>query len=206
MQTKPIRAVVFDFGGVMTTCATPTRVREIVEANALPWQAVLDGFRNHRRAYDIGDISVGEFYARTWRDAGVTVDAAVQAEIELADTTSFLHGSVRTLDWMRELKAQGYKIGILTNMPHELAPHFKSHFADFIALSETTVISSEVHLVKPMRAIYDLVRDRLGVAADEICFFDDSEQNCRGAEEAGWRAIRFACVDQASAAFGGLCR
>lgn len=196
-----IKATVFDFGGVMTTCATPTRVREIVEANGLPWQAVLDGFGRHRRDYDIGDITVHEFYARSWRDAGVTVDAAVQAEIERADTASFLYPNARTYDWMKSLKARGYRVGILTNMPHELAPHFKERFADFIALAETTVISSEVHLVKPMREIYDRVREGLGVAADEICFFDDSPVNCRGAEDAGWRAIRFQDVGQAAAAF-----
>jgi len=196
-----INAVVFDFGGVMTTCATPTRVREIVEANGLPWQAVLDGFNNHRRAYDIGDITVREFYERTWRDAGVAVDEAVQAEIERADTASFLYANGKTHAWMKELKARGYKIGILTNMPPGFAPLFRKHFADFIALAETTVISGEVHCVKPMREIYDMVRERLGVAADEICFFDDAPANCRGAEEAGWRAIRFENVEQAAAAF-----
>lgn len=196
-----IKAVVFDFGGVMTTCATPTRVREIVEANGLPWQAVLDGFKNHRRAYDLGDITVQEFYERTWRDAGVTVAGDVQSEIEQADTASFLYANEKTYEWMKSLKMRGYKIGILTNMPHELAPHFKTHFAKFIALAETTVISSEVHLVKPMREIYDLVRGNLGAAADEICFIDDSSLNCRGAEDAGWRAIRFENVEQSAVAF-----
>jgi len=196
-----IKATVFDFGGVMTSCATPVRVHEIVEANGLPWQAVLDGFKHHRRAYDLGDITVGEFYARTWRDAGVMVPDAVQSEIERADTASFLYGNEKTFAWMNGMKARGYKVGILTNMPRELAPHFKEHFAGFIALAEMTVISSEVHLVKPMREIYDMVREGLDVAADEICLFDDSEVNCRGARAAGWRAICFENVEQASAAF-----
>jgi len=190
----------------MTTCATPERVREIVAANGLPWQAVLDGFAHYRRDYDLGDITVGEFYRRTWRDAGVTVPSGVQAAIEQADTASFLYANERTFDWMTGLRASGYRIGILTNMPHELAPHFKERFARFIALAETTVISSEVHLVKPMREIYDLVRERMGVSADEICFFDDSALNCRGAEAAGWRAIRFCDVDQASADLERLTR
>jgi len=68
------------------------------------------------------------------------------------------------------------------------------------------VISSEVHLVKPMREIYDRVRDGLGVAADEICFIDDSEMNCRGAEEAGWHAIRFESIEQAAATFKEMSR
>lgn len=200
---KP-KAVVFDFGGVMTTCATPVRVREIVEENGLPWQAVLDGFRDFRRDYDIGDITVGEFYRRVWSLAGVAVAPDVQAAIERADTTSFLHPNLATLAWMKALKAEGYRLGILTNMPHELVPDFKSHFGDFIAQAETLVISCEAHLVKPMREIYDLVRDRLGVAAGDICFIDDSEANCRGAEAAGWRALRFTGNAQVESAFAAL--
>ena len=197
-------AVVFDFGGVMTTCATPVRVKEIADGAGLPWQAVLDGFSRHRRAYDIGDITVTEFYARTWRDAGVEVDPETEAAIEEADSTSFLHPNMRTLEWMRSLKARGFKIGILTNMPRELAPRFRERFADFIATAGALVISSEVRLVKPMPEIYALVEGQLGVPAAEIAFVDDSPVNCGGAEACGWRTVLFRDNAQAEGDLEGV--
>ena len=197
-------AVVFDFGGVMTTCATPVRVKEIADEAGLPWQAVLDGFARHRRAYDIGDITVSEFYARTWRDAGVEVDPATEAKIEEADSTSFLHPNMRTLDWMRSLKGRGFRLGILTNMPRELAPLFREHFADFIATADALVVSSEVHLVKPMPEIYALVERRLGVPPAEIAFVDDSPVNCGGAAACGWRPVLFKDNAQAESDLEGL--
>lgn len=197
-----VKGVVFDFGGVMTACAAPLRVKELTDAKALPWQAVMDGFAKYRRAYDLGDISVADFYDRVWRDAGVTVSAEDRAAIEEADTASFLHPNEQTLDWMRALKARGLKLGILTNMPRELAPRFRDRFSEVIALCDALVISSDVHLVKPMRAIYDLMAQKLGLTGPELCFFDDAEINCRGAREAGWRAIRFESIGSAVAAFG----
>lgn len=198
------RGIVFDFGGVMTTCATPVRVKAIVDRLGLPWQAVLDGFGKYRLEYDLGDISVAEFYDRVWRDAGVDVPAADRADIEEADTASFLHRNERTMEWVRSLKSRGFAIGILTNMPRELAPRFKTHFSDFIGLAEATVISSEVHLVKPMREIYDMIAERMGLSAPTLVFVDDSEINCRGAVDAGWRAVRFMDNARAEAELEGL--
>ena len=198
------RAVIFDFGGVLTTCATPFRVREIVEAKGLPWEAVLHGFQTFRRDYDIGDLTVGEFYDRVWREAGLTVDAETRAAIEEADTASFLYPNARTLLWMRDLKRRGYRIGILTNMPRELAPRFRACFAEYTSLADAITVSCEERLVKPMRAIYDLTAERIGVPAEDIVFVDDSEMNCRGAEEAGWKTVRFVTNEQAERALERL--
>lgn len=201
-----IEAVVFDFGGVMSTCATPVRVKEIVDARSLPWQAVVDGFAKYRRLYDLGEITVGEFYDRLWRDAGVEVSGGDRKLIEEADTASFLYANAKVLDWMRTLKSRGYSLGILTNMPNELAPRFREHFSDIIAQADALVVSCEVHLVKPMREIYDLTAQKLGVDGSRICFFDDSEMNCRGARDARWQAVRFDSFDTAVADFESMVR
>ena len=195
-----MRAVVLDFGGVMTTCAMPVLVKEIIDEKGLSWQAVTEAFGRHRRDYDLGDIPVGEFYRRAWRDAGIEVDPETEARIEEADTASFLGRNTRTLEWMRSLKAKGLLVGILTNMPHELAPRFRETFHDYIELADALIVSSEVHLVKPMPEIYRLMEEKLGVGPDEIVFVDDSRVNCEGAERVGWRAVRFESNEQVESA------
>lgn len=201
---KPIRAVVLDFGGVMTTCAMPEQVKAIVDEKGLPWEAVQSAFGKYRREYDLGNISVGEFYARTWRDVGIEVDPDTEARIEEADTASFLGRNTRTLEWMKGMKERGLLVGILTNMPRELAPRFREKFWDYIALADTLVVSSEVHFVKPMPGIYALVEKNLGAAPDEIVFVDDSRINCEGAERVGWRVVRFESNEQAEAALAAI--
>jgi putative hydrolase of the HAD superfamily len=57
-----------------------------------------------------------------------------------------------------------------------------------------------------MREIYDLLRERIGLPAGEICFFDDVEANCQGAREAGWKTVRFVDCGQAARDFEALLR
>ena len=130
--------------------------------------------------------------------------AAVRAAIEEADTASFLHPNAGTLDFMRSLKERGFKIGILTNMPRELAPRFRERFAGTVALTDALVVSCEVRLVKPMREIYDLMAQTLAVPGGEICFFDDAPVNCRGARDAGWHSICFTSISEAASEFEKL--
>ena len=40
-----IKGVVFDFGGVMTSCTMPERVRPLVKELGVSWQDLEEGFR-----------------------------------------------------------------------------------------------------------------------------------------------------------------
>lgn len=190
------RGVVFDFGGVMTTSTMPTRVIELVAELGIPWSAIESGFDRYRRQYDGGFMTLTEMYDRIWADAGLEVSEADAARIREADRASWLYRNERTRDWMKALKARGFRIGILTNMAPDFAPLFKEHFADFIATADAMVISGEEGLYKPQRAIYDLLRERIGLPAEELLFIDDVEDNCEGARAAGWQAVRFESNDQ----------
>ena len=199
-----IKAVVFDFGGVMTTTTMPERVRAMVQTLGIDWKIVEDGFGRYRRQMDGDFMTMDEMYARIWADAGVSIAPEVQAKIISEDQASFLYRNESTLAWMRDLKARGFRIGILTNMCTDFARRFRETFPDFIALADAMVISGEERLYKPQREIYDRLRERIGCASDELCFIDDAEANCQGAREAGWQAIRFSSTDQAAAAFEDL--
>ena len=51
-------------------------------------------------------------------------------------------------------------------------------------------------MFKPQRRIYDLLRERIALEPDELCFIDDVEMNCEGARRSGWHAVRFIDNDQ----------
>ena len=196
-----IKGVVFDFGGVMTSCTMPERVRPLVKELGVAWQDLEEGFRKYRRLMDADLMPFDEMYRKIWADAGVTIDEATQAKILEEDMASFLYRNERMLAWMRQLKAKGFKIGILTNMCTLLAVHFRESFGDFIALADAMVISGEVHLYKPQKEIYDLLRERIGLKAEELLFVDDVESNCAGARAAGWKALRFISNEQVECDF-----
>ena len=190
---RPVRAVVLDFGGVMTTTTMPERVRRCVSEYGVDWQALKSGFARYRRLMDGGFITLDQMYGLIWADADIALTDEAKARILKEDTASFLEGyrNEQTLAWMRELKAKGFRIGILTNMPPAFAPHFRKTYADFISLADALVISGEEGMFKPQKRIYDLLKDRIGLHADELCLVDDAEENCEGARRCGWQAIRF---------------
>lgn len=202
-----LSAVVFDFGGVMTTSTMPQRVIELAREKNIPWEAIKRGFSAHRLRYDGDFITLKEMYSAIWSDAGLSVDEETTELFMEEDTASWLYRRERTRRWMEELKNRGFKIGILTNMNSTFGNrHFKRAFADYIALADAMVISGEEHIYKPMPEIYDLMRERIAVAADEICFIDDVEKNTAGAEACGWRAIRFITNEQTEEDFERLLR
>lgn len=200
---RPVRAVVFDFGGVMTTTTMPERVRACVAKYGIDWSHLEAGFARYRRLMDGGFITMDQMYDLIWADADITLSDEVKARILEEDHASFLEGArnLKTLAWMRELKAKGFRIGILTNMSVDLARRFRKTFADFIALADAMVISGEEGLFKPQRRIYDLLKDRIGLHVDELCFIDDVEANCEGARRCGWQAIRFESNEQVARDF-----
>ena len=197
-----IKAVVFDFGGVMTTSTMPQRVIELAKEKGVDWEVFRRGFEAHRLDYDAGRITLAEMYGLIWGDAGLSVDAETTAAFMAADDRSWCYRNERTLAWMKALKARGFGIGILTNMAPKFArEHFESVFADFIAVADAMVISGDEGIVKPQREIYDLLRSRIGLPAESLLFVDDVERNVAGARAAGWRALRFETNDQVEADF-----
>ena len=199
-----IRGCVFDFGGVMTTMTMPDRVRPLVKELGVAWEALESGFEKYRRQMDGDMMTIDEMYERIWADAGVKLDKKTHDRIIEEDMASFLYRNERTLEFMRSLKGRGFKIGILTNMSSAFGVRFRETFPDFIALADAMVISGEAKLFKPMREIYDLLRVRIGLPAETLCFFDDVESNCRAARDAGWHTVRFVDNDQAARDFEAL--
>ena len=195
---RPVRAVVFDFGGVMTTTTMPERVRRCVAEYGIDWEALANGFARYRCLVDGGFITIEQMYDLIWADADIELTDEMRRRILEEDMASFLdaYRNERTLAWMREQKGKGFKIGILTNMSPAFAVRFRETFADFIALADATVISGDEGMFKPQKRIYELLKTRIGLHVDELCFVDDLEANCDAARRCGWQAIRFESNEQ----------
>lgn len=103
------------------------------------------------------------------------------------------------IELMRELKAAGYRMAMLTNNVREWEPLWRS-MLPVDEIFEIVVDSAFVGCRKPESRIYAIALDRLGVPAERCLFVDDVEVNCEGAEKAGMTAIHFQDNEQAIAA------
>jgi putative hydrolase of the HAD superfamily len=99
---------------------------------------------------------------------------------------------------MRELKASGYRMAMLTNNVREWEPLWRS-MLPVDEIFETVVDSGFVGCRKPESRIYALTLERIGMTAERCLFVDDVEVNCEGARKAGIAAVHFQDNDQAIA-------
>lgn len=203
-EKSKISACVFDFGGVMTLATMPEGALKVAERLGIDRDIITLGYTKYRRQLDGNFITFEDMYDLILADNDIEVAKDDIAELIEADISSFHARNEETVKFMRSLKERGYKIGILTNMPTDFVPRFKKYFSDFIDLADAMVVSGEEKMFKPQRRIYRLMTERLKVAPNEICFFDDVEANCESARTCGWKAIQFSNVDQIAQEFEDL--
>jgi putative hydrolase of the HAD superfamily len=200
-----IRAVVCDFGGVLTTPLEGS-FQAFSDASGIPLEAIAEAFvAIHERdglhplhELECGRVSEPDFMA----DVAAAVGASLGREVGMLDFTAHYFAGLSPnepmIELMASLRAEGYRMALLTNNVREWEPYWRS-MAPIDDIFELVVDSAFVGVRKPDREIYDLTVERLGVAARECLFVDDLQRNCDAARDAGMRAVRYVSPDQARA-------
>jgi putative hydrolase of the HAD superfamily len=101
-----------------------------------------------------------------------------------------LEPNPQMIELMRELKAEGYRMAMLTNNVREWEPLWRS-MLPVDEIFETVVDSGFVGCRKPESKIYELTLERIGQTAETCLFVDDVLVNCEGARKAGLNAVHF---------------
>ena len=87
------------------------------------------------------------------------------------------------------LKAEGYKLYVLSNMSKEFIEFLRTQ--PVYELFDGEVVSCEELVVKPEREIYDRLIERYSLDASETLFIDDRKANIDTACELGWQGYLF---------------
>lgn len=94
-----------------------------------------------------------------------------------------------TAELIAELKERGYRVIILSNMSKEYIEYLRQK--PVYRLIDEDIISCEVGLVKPERAMYELLLERFGLDASQTMFIDDRKHNVDAAAELGITPYQF---------------
>jgi putative hydrolase of the HAD superfamily len=199
-----VRAVIFDFGGVILTSPFDAFAR-YEEDHGLP-----SGFLRRVNATD-PDTNAWARLERSEVDlAGFArlFEAEARAaghEVDGRAVLALLAGQVR-LQMVEALRRchDRLKTGLLTNNfvavdPDRDGSRATDPMAEVLDLFDVVVESSRVSLRKPDPAIYRLVCDELGVEPSEAVFLDDLGVNLKPAREMGMATIKVTDPDDAIA-------
>jgi putative hydrolase of the HAD superfamily len=198
-----IRAIISDFGGVLTTplidaFAAYQResgigLEDLGRAMGIVMQA--DDGRHPLFELEMGRISEEDFTRRLGEALGRPLGPMRETYFEN------LHPNEPMIDLMRELRDDGRRMALLTNNVREWEPHWRAKLPDVDEIFEVIVDSAFVGIRKPDPEIYRLTLERLGdgLRAEECLFVDDVEVNCDTAAELGMAVVHFRDNDQAVA-------
>jgi putative hydrolase of the HAD superfamily len=197
----PVRAVVFDIGGVLEI-TPPTGAAE-------KWEAALGlaPGQLHRRLRDIwaaggvGAISEAEVHRRVGEILELD-EAGVGAF--MADVWNEYLGTLNTelVEYFRGLRPR-YRTAILSNSFVGARERERGRYG-FEELTDLIVYSHEVGRSKPDPCVYELTCDRLGVRPPETVFLDDVPAAVDGARLVGMRGVLFRDNAQATADIDAL--
>jgi putative hydrolase of the HAD superfamily len=203
--TSPVKAVITDFGGVLTTPLMGFFARFQDDAG-IPIEALgkaMVRIAQEQGFHPLFELEKGELSEQRFVEL---LDGAVSAEVGhevhlhgLADAYwRDLTTNDQMVAYLRGLHARGYRLALLTNNVREWEPRWRP-MVPVDELFEVVVDSAFVGMRKPEREIYELTLERLELPAAACLFVDDIEINCTAASEVGMRAVWFRDTDQAIA-------
>jgi epoxide hydrolase-like predicted phosphatase len=193
-----IRAVLFDFGGVLYRTPDRRWMKKwqgllglgkdevissiIVSQDESPYvQAVMEG--------RISESEIWQRMGRRWRLSPILVRWLKRSTMN----RHRLNQEVAT--FLASLRPQ-YRTGILSNAGSDARSMFTSIFG-FDHLVDEMIISAEEGVAKPDKRIYQIALDKMGVEPDEAIFLDDLSVNVNAARQIGMKAVRFQDTSQA---------
>jgi HAD superfamily hydrolase (TIGR01509 family) len=185
-----LRAVIFDFGGVLFKTHDYTPRHAWDDRLGLPRGAVERAVHNDEswRAAQHGTLSLADYWADVGRRLGISPAVAAS---ELA--TDFYRGDVldeQIVAYIRGLRQAGHAVALLSNDAAGLLRPRLDRLG-IVGLFDPLVISSEIGVMKPASAAYQAVLEQLARPAPETVFIDDMPQNIAGARAVGMQAIRY---------------
>ncbi len=212
MPQRAYQAVIFDFGGVITT--SPFEAFNRLEAErGLPRDFVrrvntANPDRNAWARFERAEIGPAEFDALFAAEA-----AALGHDLPGRDVLAVLAGAIRpamvaALDTLRDA---GYRLACITNnvptghgagmaRSGTKSDAYEQIFARF----EQVIESSKAGLRKPDPRIYTMMCDLLGLEPVDCVYLDDLGINCKPAAALGMQAIKVVSGEQALADLSAL--
>jgi putative hydrolase of the HAD superfamily len=199
-----IRAVVSDFGGVLTAplmlgfarIQDHTDVPPAAFGAALARAADANG-RNPLFELEIGAISEAQFLATIESELTSILERPVSLHGFGERYMAALDPNEELFAYYRGLHERGMRFAMLTNNVREWEPLWRAKLP-VDEIFELVVDSAFVGMRKPDPAIYELTLDRLGgVEPTECLFVDDNELNVEAGRELGMLAIQFSSTEQA---------
>ena len=175
-----LKNIVFDLGGVVVAHNEEGFREKLGEFFSFVFGPDMKCVPSFWVDYDLGLLTIDETAAEVAKFRNC--DAAT-AKGHMLQAIALQEEVVSTVELIKELKAKGYKLYVLSNMSKEYIEYLRKlpvfEYFDYQA------VSCELHLGKPDRRIYEHLLLYCNMDASETIFIDDRKDNVEAAAEVG---------------------
>jgi HAD superfamily hydrolase (TIGR01509 family) len=185
-ETK-IKAVVFDYGGVIGTVDKDVVLNYVMKTLGVSKEEALKLLKNYKEAQKNGVQS--EAY---WTGIAKEHDIDLKGGWEKPFTESVLdnmHEVPGTLAVIDELRQEGVRVGMLSNITERAARYvrMKGYYEGY----EPLLLTYQIGVEKPDPKAYEMLIKSVQLKPEEIFFVDDRLENVVAAEKLGINAFHF---------------
>jgi putative hydrolase of the HAD superfamily len=200
---RMVEAVIWDFGGVLTTSPFEAFARFESE-RGLPADIIRRTNANNHWENAWAKFERAEVDLEAFDQLFATESTALGAEVRGKDVLPLLMGDLRPemVEALRVVKSR-FKTGCITNnLPANAigsASGRSLYIAEVMALFDHVIESAKIGLRKPDPRIYRMMVDALGVDPRHCVYLDDLGVNLKPARDMGMTTIKVANAPQAIA-------
>jgi putative hydrolase of the HAD superfamily len=200
-----IRAVISDFGGVLTTplMRAFAALQDEIGIDPGTLGRAMQRIADREGEHPLYELERGRTTEEAFlKKLSTELAADLGHEPELHRFREIYFDALRVnepmIEVMRDARNRGFRMALLTNNVREWEPRWRSMVA-VDEIFELVVDSAFVGMRKPEPEIYELTVERLGdgIAPDDCIFVDDVEVNVATARAIGMRGIHFRDNEQA---------
>ena len=201
---KNIKNIVFDLGGVLVDLDFKAAINGLQKAGFANVKEQLQTLHQGGifQKFELGEMSADEF--RTAIRENSTVELTDE-EVDNLWNAMLLEVPREKLELILHLRGK-YMVYLLSNTNSIHWDYVCKNAFNYRGFRvndyfEETFLSYEMHLAKPDKAIFEKVLQDANLLPEETLFIDDSEANCKAAEEVGIHAHHYHIGDDLSKVF-----
>jgi len=191
-----IRAVVFDYGGVLSRDQDKETFSVMAEIAGVSPEDLAKVYWPGRVAYDLGSLTGVRYWESSMKKLGITLEKEQIDILIRLDSLSWSQLSPFMLRWAHAVSLSGRITAICSNIPPEMV---RVLFDNMLCSPDSglphplrfdpVITSCSIGINKPDPGIYKHLLDKLSLKPHEVLFIDDREDNAEGARALGISAV-----------------
>jgi putative hydrolase of the HAD superfamily len=195
MGKTRIRALVLDYGGVISKPQNPDNVNNMLQILSQDGNDFRSVYRSRRENYDNGQLSGEEYWHSILHHYGLEQNDSKVTKLIKEDIESWTQIDDSMIQFIKENREKLHTLAIISNMTRDCLVFIKKHF-QWLELFDELTFSCDLGRNKPDAKIYEAFLSRVEITPQECLFADDLVENVNGAMKSGMNVIHFKSFTQ----------